>query len=538
MFVYRIKKTISLQLIIWIVLSCCNTLYAQIDKPLFVTLKSGKKTAKIYYHAKYSTDDSFGKPIYANGENEHDVQNIDFQDSKYGRIEIEILKIEGMRKKHKFLIKSDCPLSTDHVKHIADDTPIQSKENGDINKNIEYQIIKDGKGEIIIKLGITDNGNNINETSCNDGKIVIRYNITGVYKKPVVVKEKPKPKPPSESKRQIKPQEEFDWKMLNKEDINALGQFIEEYPYGKKLNEAKERLKKLDDFLWNKAGNSKAKKDYEFYTYKFRNYPHLALRYDQAEIKIDGAGRSSGDSSGGSKKIDDFLLTNPSEEDIVQYIKAHAYSRKEALNHIITEFPKIEYSKEKIDDRFKIKILNPYFNPRYKNISLSDGLIIDHSSWQEEYVLNIEVNKDEDFKIIVTDSLDREIIIPFGNTFDVDVTDTDEAYVINILGGKKPYTIELFNEQTKHSENFETNSTSFLLSKEKLLNEGFLGEYTVKVKHNDRVEPLVLSRSIYLKESKSNTLFILIFAALLLLSSGLFYYLFKKRKGKHKTIFK
>lgn len=532
---YNRNNTLTFLIVLMAIGLCLPVLGQSSQKPLVTTVTYDEKDIEVYYYVQYKTrPDTTGTLLFQNGQNKDDIQNIDFDGAKEGRIEIEIIEVKGFKgfQKPKLFIKRDCALRSTELRHLSDDTPIVKRGNGKIRKKIIYKAIRNGKSQIIIDLGTTKR-KDINEAKCNDGEIVINYNITGVYEKP-----KPAPTPvpdPTANETMVNP-EIVDWKNVNKSDIASLGNFLLKYPNGIHKSDATKALRIVDDKLWERTEALGKLSNYVTYKNTFTPYKQYARHYRKAIEKINEIKNAKAL----KKEWNDFIAKDPDEKAIATFIESSKYNtnKSKAFKLLLENHPNLEYRQQENGNNIRIEITNPYFKPRYKNSSLNDGLAINHAAWSDDYILDVEVKKNEEFKIVIQDSLNRTVVIPFGNTFDVKMTVSDTAYVFNILGGKTPYTIELFNSETEHQESFNTDDSKYTLSKKDLLAQGLLGDYAVKVKYKNGPEPKEITRSIFLKEESSNKVLIFLIIALLLMAgSALYYFFFMKQKKTQQSIF-
>lgn len=212
------------------------------------------------------------------------------------------------------------------------------------------------------------------------------------------------------------------------------------------------------------------------------------------------------------------------EEDIADFISTSRFEEnKEKASLLVKEnFPKLEFTSERNGNTIVATIVNPFFKPRFKDISHSDGLRINDDSWQENHTLKIEILKNEDYKILLRDNIGREAIIPFGNTFEADMEVSDSTYLINILGEERPFHIELVNNATQSRQTFITHADHIVFNKATLLKNGLSGEYAVKVGYGNNRRTMELDQPIYLEKKRSFKSWITGFLIVAIIAIGVF----------------
>ena len=163
---------------------------------------------------------------------------------------------------------------------------------------------------------------------------------------------------------------------------------------------------------------------------------------------------------------------------------------------------------------------------------------IDDSSWQEDHILIVETHKDGEFKVLIQDSIGREIIVPFGSTFEVEMEETDSTYFVKILGEAESFHVELFNTSTLHKQDFITHEDHIVFPKATLLDNGFSGEYVVRVGYGNNRNAKELAQTIFLKKQESYGPKIVKALIFLLVIVGIFLLLlFSRKKQKEAMIF-
>ncbi len=212
---------------------------------------------------------------------------------------------------------------------------------------------------------------------------------------------------------------------------------------------------------------------------------------------------------------------------------------EEATQKLLKNYPDLDFNRTKTGQTFLIQVKNPFFSPRYKDISLWDGLEIDDSNWQSNHRLDVKMlHANREYKILIRDDLGREAVVPLGSAFIASMAKADSAYIVKILGGKTPYQIELRNNESGHFEKYETSKEQIVFEKQDLLDKGFEGQYAVLVSYESGPEPQELSDQLYFEKPKFNKMIYVWILLLLIAVIGvvLFFYLTRKTQ-QPQTIF-
>ena len=294
-------------------------------------------------------------------------------------------------------------------------------------------------------------------------------------------------------------------------------------------------LKNLDARLWNSTDKDdiKSLQKYLAKAEGYQRWVNKNRRRATAKItEIEGGIRIE-------EEWGNFMAKNPDEQAITAFIGDTKWNKQKASDLLMRNHPNLEYEKsENGNSTYTVKITNAYFNPRYKNISVSSGLVIDDSRWKEEHLLTIKVTQNEQFKILVRDSLERETTIPFGNTFEVNMETSDTAYTLKILGGVPPYHIRLYNNETLHEGSFDTNKNQYVFNKKTLTDQKFIGEYAVNVSYKNGPKEIELPESFFLeKQGSDKVLLIGLLAFVVLFGGGYLFMTLRKRRNNNLNIF-
>ncbi len=504
---------------------------------------SGNRKASIHYFVQYkSPNQEKGTLLYQGGAaDKNKRQQINFKGGKTGFFEVIFMYTCNKKNRDIFFIKETCLEGNGQLQRSVSRSssfPITYTEKFDhckkdlitSNKNtISFTAQENGAGTLVIHFGIYNkNKGRLDTAQCNAGQITIKYDIKGLEKEKIEEEEVIGPLPPD--------QETMAWEGINKNSLDALCQFLRAFPIGKYTSEARAKLQAIDKQLWQQYNTQKIT-DLENYRSQTANCENHVQYRQKAFTKIKALQRQQ-DLQRIEKEWKEFIASKPDEAATVAFIGKTKWNRQRAFDRLKDRHQKLEFIKQEDQGVYTVKILNPYFKPRYKNISLKPGLVIRASNWKEGHELQIDVEENGQFKVLVEDSLGRQLVIPLGNTFEANLIESDTTYVVNILGGKAPYSIVLQNNGSAHQEEFETAQDQYVFNKTDLIKKNFIGEYAIKVSYQDGPQAIELDQAIFLEKPPSYLWVWISILALIILSAGI--YLFRwlsKRRKKYQTIF-
>ena len=465
---------------------------------------------------------------------------MDFEGTSKGKVELVLIDVKGITKKNKLVIKvKSCIIEKEGLKLLNSHEEFfelyHIKHEKYKRERIFFEAVKNRISEAIeISFDIVDeNSFNINEWKCDKGKIVIRYSIEGI----------------------VDPDLEA-WEKVNQNSLTELCEFHHNHKRNRFASKALSLIKKKDEKLWNRVKYAaKSKEVCREYIDSFKTCSGYSGKYisDAYEIieevepppppPVPDPHQTDCESI--KDEWNKFLDSQPTEKEVLDYTDRLRSSKKRCIGDIekiiMDLFPVLKDSliHDSENERHYL-IQNTQYSPRYKDISHSDGLEIDDSLWEEEHILKVTKTKSGKFKILIRDDLGRETVLTFGNVFEVEMESSDSIHKINIIGGTKPFKIELMDTQTKEivwtKENLK--EQYFLLKTDDLKYKNIYGQFVVRVWDNLDDQPIELKKPVFLEREQPITMKLIgvLGVVVFVIGISLFYYLRKGRR-RHQTIF-
>ena len=210
--------------------------------------------------------------------------------------------------------------------------------------------------------------------------------------------------------------------------------------------------------------------------------------------------------------------------------------------YLIRELSPADYTIHKQGDRrFEVRIQNMQ-KPRYKDISMQEGLVIDGEGLWTDSLLVVSYDKEGEFEVLIEDDWGKRLSIPFSNALSVSwdylLSDSTQL-VFNFSGGVPPFRL-LFSSATDGHIDFSyagIASPQFILPLDSLYQRGLAGEYEIEVRHGAPVKTQLVSGLLYLPELKTQSwqdyiwIVPLVLAILLMLIA--MYYYRKQQRNTH-----
>lgn len=319
---------------------------------------------------------------------------------------------------------------------------------------------------------------------------------------------------------------------VNKEDLQALCGFIEIYPSFRDISDkARKHLSTLDENSWLEAEETPNEElGYKAYIDYVAICPARAGAYlGQAQAKIYSI-RLAGEWN--------QLKRSGTQTELASFLDRYGNYRGEVVQKIRDSFPSLDLSLSRNGDRFvEVYFNNSVFNPRYKDISLKAGLAINDANWETDKKLEIRIQNEGAFKLLIQDSIGRDTILNFGYQFGVtQIPSEDNLVQLKVEGGQKPYWVSLFDQEENEVWNASFIDSDIKLDKKELIKQGLQGDYKVSVRHSDEeLDEVMLAEVLNLKKSnKTMIISILIGLISLLILALVIVPLQKKLSAKKK----
>lgn len=321
------------------------------------------------------------------------------------------------------------------------------------------------------------------------------------------------------------------WEEVDKTSLNELCSFWLIYKNSVLGPKARKAIRALDQKAWRTATTKNTTKAYRDYL-KYLDKCQLRERYAKTARQKIGALDLS--------KKWEGLKKGMIEENIVSFFKEHGDYKSEVLFFIKENFPSLNPIMIEVESnrKYRVRIQNDFFYPRYKDISLKKGIIIDNSKWLESRVLAINLTQSGTYRIQVKDTIGRDTLFVFGYQFRAKETIYPKEYNIKINGGSPPFQVALYDESNSEKWKRTFEDRDIILSKETFVKQGLEGNFKVSVKHSyDQMDELILSEELVLEKSKLILILtILILLISVLLFSWFFVSFLQKRKKKNRII--
>jgi len=393
-----------------------------------------------------------------------------------GHLELKYNKKNDKKRKYKLVISERC-ITSENLKPLIGNYTIYEKDD-DTHDGKKYALIcfetkKSDKASLKISFDIVKrNSTNLNEWGCDGGFLMDSLTVEGDANGLL---------PPNEDKggttdnidnhsttkfnseqkdeedgieyeyeRTVIPEPPKDRYLdINKTDIDTLCDYLQTSPTDSR---AKNDIKKIDDAKWQIVGQSQNISDYENY---LRLIPagcsYSLIHTKEATNKIEYL-RIFAEWNN--------LKSSKNEEAIIGFYKANikkaqvAYLIKGEVTLFIKEiFPKINIAVDTIKENDKEKHIirgKNTVNPKYKDLSLNKGILIDDSNWPDSIV--IEIKEAGRYEILIRDEFGRETTLTFDYNFKIDEVNQDrKQYTMEIKGGHPPFTTIISRDGTEIS---------------------------------------------------------------------------------------
>lgn len=315
-----------------------------------------------------------------------------------------------------------------------------------------------------------------------------------------------------------KPIDPFD--TIDKTNLNDLCAYLSK---NKGAQKAIDAIKKIDQKIWSETQITNTKVAYQQYRDTLSNCPYTPMHIENVKAKINYFEIS---------ETWEKLKINKDEDAIIDFYKQHGDYKSEVVSFIKTEFPVLKADLKKITEKKYVIIPNNSIKPRYKDLSLNEGILIDDTKWAD--TLSIEIIKHGRYEILIRDEFGRDTSLLLNYTFEVTIIQTSKDYKIEVSGGEPPFqTIIKQNEEEIHIVDGTQLNKSLLKEQEKVKeNEKYdivlrdATSYEIKL-----LDPLKIEKSISIKVIQ--TIILLIAVAIIFI---IIFFLIKKRKHKTYTI--
>lgn len=219
--------------------------------------------------------------------------------------------------------------------------------------------------------------------------------------------------------------------------------------------------------------------------------------------------------------------------DIYEFYALYGNYKQEVIPFILEYFPSLDAFQEEVtpNRKFIIKINDNFFAPRFKNTSLKNGMVIDDSNWMHTNELTIHLTEQGSYKLLIRDSIGRQIVFPIGYQFQVACTERENDIVLTIKGGNSPFKVSLKNKLGENIKSQKYEEREIILSKEDLIEQGIIGNFLISVSHSkDARDEITLSKDLKLVEESLMKAFIIIgWMALIGIIGGIVFFLIKKK---------
>jgi len=323
-------------------------------------------------------------------------------------------------------------------------------ENADtLNNNKEkkhhatlcFKPINTGSASIEIGFDIVESSVDRNQWKC---KFPLKFEyeelrVNSIVPPKIIPEEKIKEIPPVESPKP-EPIKKDPYDTINKTDINALCNYFQT----SKDPRAKNDISRIDREKWKQTKNT-----IESYNSYLKLLPiecsSYALMYaDSAYNKITYLQTSAEWNR---------IKSSGNEEAIIDFYNRHRNYKEKVISLIQKKFPNINIIRDTIKENDKEKHIirgKNTVNPKYKDLSLNKGILIDDSNWPDSMV--IEIKEAGRYEILIRDEFGRETTLTFDYNFKIDEVNQDrKQYTMEIKGGQPPFTTIISRDSTEIS---------------------------------------------------------------------------------------
>ncbi len=360
------------------------------------------------------------------------------------------------------------------------------KENSKTRENqIEYAILGEGEGQLFLKFSMVDRNYSDLHVTVEEciGNIKIPFQVFNARKKPPCEK---------------------DWEELDTEDCIELNNYLNEYGddgcfSGKAKNnlnaiqttlenrcfnrkdtnfcnqildcfEGKpvaDRARKLiesvknpvidppaDEREWKRIQYSKRIEDFENFISNFGSSDYVAAA--RRKIKaLKGDDQVKVRPSSPDRVAWNNIKTSTDPQDFLQFIQEFPESKyRDEADEAVRRYSEIKYELNSLDKgRYSVKFVN-VTNPRFKDISLTEGLKIIEENWDFDRSLLVMLERSGVFKILVRDDeWNKQTTVSFSDQIEASkIEKTEDGYQGKIEGGTPPYRIRFINSETEDPE--------------------------------------------------------------------------------------
>jgi hypothetical protein len=352
-------------------------------------------------------DESAGTLIQGSAE----TASLNFDNSSFdGEFLMRITNLKFDKNKHEkeyaLVITSACIDVNDRIKKTKSD-PIQvgfseNKLPENADREIKFRVVDNGYGTLKIGFGIVKKTANISEWNCENGKIKLDFAIKGIKKeeiKAVIIVNK----------------DSLAWLDCRPKGIDGWKKYLADWPNGQ--------------------------------------YKSVALELIGKETKPTKTPVSAPVESTVSSEEKQWALVQKSRTlaDVQQFLAAFPNGKRFAQAELLQEeLLPLDIQMLGSEGSKTVTILHAN-NPKYKDISLNDGLEIDDSRLLSEKILQVQYNRSGRYRILIKDDWGKSDTLNFDNKLSASLAADSNQLVFTINGGKKPYKIEFFNAETNQS---------------------------------------------------------------------------------------
>ena len=269
---------------------------------------------------------------------------------------------------------------------------------------------------------------------------------------------------------------------------------------------------------------------YQKYLRTFRNCPYSGRYNSQARLKINSLDLSV---------IWDSLKVNGTEAEFIDFYRTNGDFNEEVVLTILDKFPELRVSVDEktVNQRYQVRVENPGLGPRYKDISLANGWTIDTLNWEDNFLLDLTINKKGTYTLLLRDSIGREANVQVGYRFKVSPkANSDETYSFEIEGGNTPYIVTLTDENGQEVWRKEFREKEIDIDKQFMVKEGYEGQFLVGISHTrEDLDKIQLDSPLILKKVWTSTLITILVIFFCLIVLGLLAFLFLQKKKTKKA---
>ena len=236
--------------------------------------------------------------------------------------------------------------------------------------------------------------------------------------------------------------------------------------------------------------------------------------------------------------------SNP--KDYENYLKEYESSSSpcesyfEIAKEKISELQPLELEQKKeVDEKgYSVIFIKNAINPKFKDISIDDGLIVKTERLKDENILLVKHDLGGQYELYVEDEYGKKDSISFDNNLVAGMKADSASLRFTFEKGSKPYQLKFINEQNGtivfSKDTIQNNGWEIPIST--LQKKGISGNILIQASDNDSWKPKKMG-TVFIAPLNKNTFtkyWIIGISALAILLGGIFFFLFwKKRKKKH-----